>query len=69
MTLEGNVHTVAPPPWLDSTKGDQFNPARRLEMKETVSSRAGKSKLNPKRVGAALAERRKLDLEMERRGE
>ncbi|KAH6785786.1 hypothetical protein C2S51_038241 [Perilla frutescens var. frutescens] len=69
VALEGNVHTGASPPWLDATKGDQLNPARRPEMKETVSSRAGKSKLNPKRVGAAWAERRKLELEMERRGE
>ncbi|KAH6761472.1 hypothetical protein C2S52_018905 [Perilla frutescens var. hirtella] len=67
--LEGNVHTGAPPPWLDATKGDQLNLAQRPETKETVSSRAGKSKLNPKRVGAAWAERRKLELEMERRGE
>ncbi|KAH6806764.1 hypothetical protein C2S51_031595 [Perilla frutescens var. frutescens] len=69
VALEGNVHTGAPPPWMDATKGDQLNLAQRPETKETVSSRAGKSKLNPKRVGAAWAERRKLELEMERRGE
>ncbi|XP_042056668.1 TITAN-like protein isoform X1 [Salvia splendens] len=69
VALEGNVHTGAPPPWLDGTKGDNLDPALKPESREPVSSRAGKSKLNPKRVGAAWAERRKLELEMERRGE
>ncbi|XP_057812378.1 TITAN-like protein isoform X2 [Salvia miltiorrhiza] len=69
VALEGNVHTGAPPPWLDATKGDKLNPAWKPESRDPVSSRAGKSKLNPKRVGAAWAERRKLELEMERRGE
>ncbi|XP_042052152.1 TITAN-like protein [Salvia splendens] len=69
VALEGNVHTGAPPPWLDGTKGDYLDPALKPESRDAVSSRAGKSKLNPKRVGAAWAERRKLELEMERRGE
>lgn len=68
VTLEGNVHTGAPPPWFDPTKVD-IDPARRPEPREPASSKVGKSKLNPKRVGAAWAERRKLELEMERRGE
>lgn len=69
MALEGNVHTGAPPPWLDTAKGDNLDPAWKSELRDPVSSRAGKSKLNPKRVGAAWAERRKLELEMERRGD
>lgn len=72
VTLEGNVHTGAPPPWFDPTKVDidpDIDPARKPEPREPASSRVGKSKLNPKRVGAAWAERRKIELEMERRGE
>lgn len=67
--MEGNVHSGAPPPWLDATKGDNLNSDWKQEARDRVTSRAGKSKLNPKRVGAAWAERRKLELEMERRGE
>lgn len=67
--MEGNVHSGAPPPWLDATKEDNLNSARKQEARDHDTSRAGKSKLNPKRVGAAWAERRKLELEMERRGE
>lgn len=63
--MEGNVHTGAPPPWFDTTKGDQLDPAQKPEL----PSKARKSKLNPKRVGAAWADRRRLELEMERRGE
>lgn len=69
VALEGNVHTGAPPPWLDATKGDNLDPAWKPISRNHVHSRAEKSKLNPKRVGAAWAERRKLELEMERRGE
>ncbi|KAL1548276.1 TITAN-like protein isoform X1 [Salvia divinorum] len=69
VALEGNVHTGAPPPWLDGTKGDNLDPAWKPESRNPVSSIEGKSKLNPKRVGAAWAERRKVELEMERRGE
>ncbi|KAL0364462.1 UNVERIFIED_CONTAM: TITAN-like protein [Sesamum angustifolium] len=67
--IEGNVHSGAPPPWFDGTKGNQPDLARKPELKGHVSSKAGKSsKLNPKRVGAAWAERRKLELELERKG-
>ncbi|KAI3464196.1 hypothetical protein Pfo_020859 [Paulownia fortunei] len=68
--IEGNVHSGAPPPWFDATKGSQLDVAWKPELGDLVSSKAGKSsKLNPKRVGAAWAERRKLELELERRGE
>ncbi|KAL0421695.1 UNVERIFIED_CONTAM: TITAN-like protein [Sesamum latifolium] len=67
--IEGNVHTGAPPPWFDVTKGNQPDLALKPELRDHVSSKAGKSsKLNPKRVGAAWAERRKLELELERKG-
>ncbi|KAK6141743.1 hypothetical protein DH2020_024512 [Rehmannia glutinosa] len=66
----GNVHTGAPPPWFDATKGNQLDVALKSEQSDLVSSKARKSsKLNPKRVGAAWAERRKLELELEKRGE
>lgn len=66
----GNVHTGAPPPWLEATEETQLV----AELKPisssfiSLSNKPGK-KLNPKRVGAAWAERRKIELEMERRGE
>ncbi|KAI3737427.1 hypothetical protein L2E82_27429 [Cichorium intybus] len=55
----GNVHSGAPPPWFDTTNAIHFDP-----VKKPV-----KSKLNPKRVGAAWAEKRKIEMEMERKGE
>lgn len=53
------MHSGAPPPWLDATNGINLDRA-----KKTI-----KSKLNPKRVGAAWAEKRKIEMELERRGE
>ncbi|WCJ36262.1 TITAN-like protein [Euphorbia peplus] len=63
----GNVHTGAPPPWFEATEACQLN----VQLKPVLSSISKKSgkKLNPKRVGAAWAERRKIELEMEERGE
>ncbi|KAL4559797.1 hypothetical protein LXL04_031943 [Taraxacum kok-saghyz] len=55
----GNVHSGAPPPWFGVTNGSQL---------DCVVKRR-KSKLNPKRVGAEWAERRKMEMEMERKGE
>ncbi|KAL4592670.1 hypothetical protein LXL04_005673 [Taraxacum kok-saghyz] len=55
----GNVHSGAPPPWFDVTNGSQL---------DCVVKRV-KSKLNPKRVGAEWAERRKMEMEMKRNGE
>ncbi|KAL6579747.1 hypothetical protein OROMI_007771 [Orobanche minor] len=67
--LEGNVHSGAPPPWFDTTSQNQLDSAFKAEQDDLVASKARKSsKLNPKRVGAAWAEKRKLELELERRG-
>ncbi|XAR67891.1 hypothetical protein NMG60_11002827 [Bertholletia excelsa] len=69
----GNVHSGAPPPWFDA--GEQNlqivrNGARLRSSDLPPLNKSGKScKLNPKRVGAAWAEKRKIELEMERRGE
>lgn len=64
-TTEGNIHTGAPPPWLTG-EGNQLE----ITLKSEQRKKAGKSsRLNPKRVGAAWAERRKLELELESRGE
>uniref|UniRef100_A0A0E0B516 TITAN-like protein n=1 Tax=Oryza glumipatula TaxID=40148 RepID=A0A0E0B516_9ORYZ len=66
--LKANVHTGAPPPWLEASERDQENES--LSGYARPSSRKGKSgKLNPKRVGAAWAERRRAEMEMEKRGE
>ncbi|CAJ2641219.1 unnamed protein product [Trifolium pratense] len=66
----GNVHSGAPPPWFESTEGVQipFKPV--LGDSVSHSNKSGKhKKLNPKRVGAAWAEKRKIEMEMEKRGE
>ncbi|GMY15123.1 TITAN-like protein [Fagus crenata] len=67
----GNVHTGAPPPWLEATEASQIDAPRKPAIGNLVSlNKSGKSKkLNPKRVGAAWAEKRKIELEMEKRGE
>ncbi|KAK9117562.1 hypothetical protein Sjap_016509 [Stephania japonica] len=63
----GNVHSGAPPPWLGGYGDNQLNLA---SISGFLSKNSRKtSKLNPKRVGAAWAEKRKIELEMERRGE
>ncbi|XP_065873018.1 TITAN-like protein [Euphorbia lathyris] len=63
----GNVHTGAPPPWFEATEGNQLN-VKLKPISSSISKKSGK-KLNPNRVGAAWAERRKVELEMEKRGE
>lgn len=68
----GNVHSGAPPPWLDAADGNLFNDQMELARGniDFPTKGSGKSrKLNPKRVGAAWAERRKMELEREKRGE
>ncbi|KAF8010536.1 hypothetical protein BT93_J1234 [Corymbia citriodora subsp. variegata] len=69
--VQGNVHSGAPPPWLDISEQSQTDSHRKLPSVSLISpsNKPGKSKLNPKRVGAAWAERRKIEMEMERRGE
>ncbi|KAK4351163.1 hypothetical protein RND71_030476 [Anisodus tanguticus] len=65
----GNVHSGAPPPWFNATEKSQLdfilNPGRN----DPPPSNQKKSKLNPNRVGAAWAERRKVELELESKGE
>ncbi|ESR50079.1 hypothetical protein CICLE_v10031832mg [Citrus x clementina] len=65
MEAGGNVHSGAPPPWFEETQGDQLNV--QLNQVSTLN-KSGKLKLNPKRVGAAWAEKRKMEMEMEKRG-
>lgn len=68
----GNVHTGAPPPWFEAAEESQLNVGFQQVLGGFASSsnKSGKSKkLNPKRVGAAWAERRKMEMEMEKRGE
>ncbi|KAF9602248.1 hypothetical protein IFM89_025958 [Coptis chinensis] len=71
---EGNVHSGAPPPWFERSEENEINGqvGTGLHKNDIVSSskKNGKSqKLNPNRVGAAWAEKRKIELEMEKRGE
>ncbi|KAK4256946.1 hypothetical protein QN277_006602 [Acacia crassicarpa] len=63
-----NVPSEAPPPWL--TDGLYIHYEGISGDLVPLLNKSGKSqKLNPKRVGAAWAERRKIELEMEKRGE
>ncbi|KAE8694541.1 Coiled-coil domain-containing protein 84 [Hibiscus syriacus] len=67
----GNVHSGAPPPWFEASDqtslNNQVKPALNTFMlsNKSLNSR----KLNPKRVGVAWAEKRKMELEKEKRGE
>ncbi|XP_050223885.1 TITAN-like protein isoform X2 [Mercurialis annua] len=65
-----NVHTGAPPPWLEASEENQLN-VQLKPVSSSISSLSNKpgKKLNPNRVGAAWAERRKIEMEMEKRGE
>ncbi|XP_027335049.1 TITAN-like protein isoform X1 [Abrus precatorius] len=66
----GNVHSGAPPPWLEAIEGIEIHCKPVLGSLVSHSNNSGKSKkLNPKRVGAAWAEKRKIEMEMEKRGE
>ncbi|KAL5201321.1 hypothetical protein ABZP36_035675 [Zizania latifolia] len=66
--LKANVHTGAPPPWLQANEHDQENVL--LSGYALPTARKGKiGKLNPKCVGAAWAEKRRAEMEMEKLGE
>ncbi|TMW90177.1 hypothetical protein EJD97_016108 [Solanum chilense] len=66
----GNVHSGAPPPWFNAVEKSQLdfvsNPGRSDPFPPNQKK---KSKLNPNRVGAAWAERRRVELELESKGE
>lgn len=68
----GNINSGMLPPWLEKPEDSGFNVQIRPMVGGGVSSlkeSAKSNKLNPKRVGAAWAEKRKRELEMEKRGE
>lgn len=68
----GNVQSGMLPPWLENHEDSGFKVQIRPVVGGGVSSlneSAKSKKLNPKRVGAAWAEKRKLEMEMEKRGE
>ncbi|KAJ4778917.1 Coiled-coil domain-containing 84 [Rhynchospora pubera] len=61
--IKGNVHTGAPPPWLELTE-------QVIDHVPNSHFNKGKShKLNPKRVGAAWSDKRRTEMEREKRGE
>ncbi|KAL6011327.1 hypothetical protein ACLOJK_001773 [Asimina triloba] len=68
-----NVHTGGPPPWLETNEESDSlvrGKGSYLNSLTSHSHQSGKrQKLNPKRVGAAWAEKRKIELEREKRGE
>ncbi|XP_020210727.1 TITAN-like protein isoform X2 [Cajanus cajan] len=66
----GNLHSGAPPPWVEATEVVQIYSKPVLGDPVSHSNKLGKSKkLNPKRVGAAWAEKRKIEMEKKKRGE
>ncbi|XWS60264.1 hypothetical protein CRYUN_Cryun07bG0021500 [Craigia yunnanensis] len=67
----GNVHSGAPPPWLEAADQTLLNDQVKPPLSSFLSSNKSQKshKLNPKRVGAAWAEKRKMELEKEKRGE
>uniref|UniRef100_A0A7N0SXC1 TITAN-like protein n=1 Tax=Kalanchoe fedtschenkoi TaxID=63787 RepID=A0A7N0SXC1_KALFE len=67
----GNVHTGAHPPWLELVSNEEILvQGSGAAHAKPYSQKSGKSrKLNPKRVGAAWAEKRKIEIELEKRGE
>ncbi|RDX73302.1 TITAN-like protein, partial [Mucuna pruriens] len=65
-----NVYSGAPPPWFEATEGVQMHSKPVLGDTVSHSNKLGKSKkLDPKRVGAAWVEKRKIEIEKEKRGE
>ncbi|XP_031122278.1 TITAN-like protein isoform X2 [Ipomoea triloba] len=67
----GNVHSGAPPPWLNAIEQNQLESLSNSGENDlySLSQKRKSSKLNPKRVGAAWAERRKREMELEKKGE
>ncbi|XP_027904302.1 TITAN-like protein isoform X4 [Vigna unguiculata] len=60
-SADKKVYSEAPPPWIHTTEAVQMH---------SNSNKLGKSKmLNPNRVGAAWVEKRKIEMEKEKRGE
>ncbi|KAG6513253.1 hypothetical protein ZIOFF_023566 [Zingiber officinale] len=66
-----NVHAGGPPPWFEISEGQGSNVTKEDTNTNTLASQSFHSmkskELNPKRVGAAWAERRRAELKMEKR--
>lgn len=65
----GNVHSGAPPPWFNETEKSHLDFISNPGGSDLPPPNKKKSKLNPNRVGAAWAERRKAEMELESKGE
>jgi len=67
---KGNVHSGALPPWLEGIESHNNNwQPSKPGLNGASKNDRKKSKLNPNRVGAAWAEKRKMELDREKRGE
>lgn len=69
---EGNVHTSGLPPWLDMCDEHEkslLSFGAYMKTHVPLAPKGKSKKLNPKRVGAAWAEKRRIELEMEKTGE
>lgn len=69
---EGNVHSGAPPPWLQTDDGKISTENTAFHQSGVPLSRSKVRRLqklrNPKRVGAAWADKRRAELEREKAG-
>lgn len=67
---EGNVHTGAPPPWLQNSENKTGFAANDVSVPLSRSKERRLKKLrNPKRVGAAWADKRRAEMEREAAGQ
>ncbi|KAL9243393.1 hypothetical protein vseg_017286 [Gypsophila vaccaria] len=68
---KGNVYSGATPPWLEGTDPTIINIGQSTTTRSNGAQKNSRktSKLNPNRVGAAWAEKRRKEMEMEKRGE
>ncbi|KAJ6847975.1 TITAN-like protein [Iris pallida] len=68
-----NVHSGALPPWLEASEQNERNLVIKAPGVNTLATSSVQTtktkKLNPKRVGAAWADKRRIELEMEKQGE
>ncbi|XP_020599244.1 TITAN-like protein [Phalaenopsis equestris] len=69
---QANVYTGGLPPWLemcDESEKNLVNFGANMNNRAPLAQKGKSKKLNPKRVGAAWAEKRRIELEMEKKGE
>lgn len=67
--MDGNVHSGAPPPWLQASHQKFCTESSIHHPLSQAQERRMRKLRNPNRVGAAWAEKRRAEIEMEIHGE